>query len=175
MENTKPQITTTEIQDWEKKFKESVSPLVQFDADEQSGGNSLKLYNGQSGIEASWAGTIILNNDNYIKWSFSIQNDPFIECKLNYTKENYDILTKLFNFYATWKAEWAKQLSIPGYTDEQPAAGGEQSQQPPMQDQGMGQMPGLDQGSSQLQENERTKLNIIKNHKERMQKLSGLR
>ncbi len=81
MEN-KPQITTSEVQEWENKFKESVSPLVQFTQD-GAGNDSMKLYNGQSGVEASWAGTIVLNNDNYIKWTFSIQNEPFIECKLN--------------------------------------------------------------------------------------------
>ena len=88
METNKPQITTAEVQDWENKFKESVSPLVKFDNDGTANG-SLKLYNGESGVEALWSGVIILNNDNYIKWNFSIQNEPFIDCKLNYNENNY--------------------------------------------------------------------------------------
>ncbi len=168
MEN-KPQITASEVQEWEKKFKETVSPLVQFTKDE-NGNNSLRLYNGQSGIEASWAGTIILNNDNYIKWSFSIQNEPFIECKLNFNENNYTILTNLFNFYQTWKAEWAKQLSIPNANtdDVNNISGGSTNPSEPTPAT-PNEAPGA------IQENSRTKLSIIANHKERMQKLSGLR
>lgn len=169
MEN-KPQITTSEIQEWETKFKETVTPLVQFNNDE-NGNGSLKLYNGQSGIEASWAGTIILNNDNYIKWSFSIQNEPFIECKLNFNEANQTILTNLYNFYQIWKNEWAKQLSIPNANldDTNNIANGSS-----MPDAPTPATPGNEPAPIQ-EKNNRTKLGIIANHRERMQKLSGLR
>ena len=166
METNKPQITTAEVQDWENKFKQSVSPLVQFTND-GSGNGSLKLYNGQSGVEASWSGTIILNNDNYIKWAFSIQNEPYIECKLNYTDVNFVILTNLKNFYDSWKGEWSKQLTIPGENADDTnniANGPSQNLETPP--------PTAEQP---IQENTRTKLGIIHNHKESMQKLSGLR
>ncbi len=167
MENNKPQITKSEVQDWENKFKENVSPLVQFTNDNNANG-SLRLYNGQSGIEASWSGTIILNNDNYIKWIFSIQNEPFIETKLNFTENNLLILTNLFNFYQAWKEEWAKQLSIPGANidDTNNIAGGESNIKNPT--------PASPEAPQAIQENLRTKMNIINNNKERMQKLSGL-
>lgn len=167
METNKPQITTAEVQDWENKFKESVSPLVKFDNDGTANG-SLKLYNGKSGVEAIWSGVIILNNDNYIKWNFSIQNEPFIDCKLNYNENNYTILINLKNFYDSWKTEWSKQLTMPdsAMTDDNNSnpTGQEQPSEP------NAAMP-----APQLQENKRTKMNIINNHKERMQKLSGLR
>lgn len=165
MENNTPQITTSEIQEWENKFKESVSPLVKFTND-GTGNGSFKLYNGQSGIEATWSGNIILNNDNHIAWTFSIQNEPFIECKLDFTENNYNILTNLKNFYTSWKDEWSKQLSIPDSQRTDTSA----------PNQNVPQIPSSDQNPMEpMQENQRTKLNIIKNHKERMQKLSGLR
>ncbi len=165
MEN-KPQITKSEIQDWENKFKENVSPLVQFENDGTANG-SMKLYNGKSGYEAIWAGTIMLNKDNYIKWSFSIQNEPFIDIKCNFNDNNYKIITNLKNFYDSWKTEWSKQLSIPN-SDKQDInmstnGAPESIKTEPIQNEPV------------VQENERTKIFIIKNHKERMQKLSGLR
>ena len=163
METNKPQITTSEVQDWENKFKESVSPLVKFNNDGSANG-SLKLYNGQSGVEAQWSGVIILNNDNYIKWSFSIQNEPFIDCKLNYNDGNYTILVNLKNFYDSWKTEWSKQLTMPDTAIEDNGAPEGQEQPAETNNQPVG-----------IQENKRTKMNIINNHKERMQKLSGLR
>lgn len=168
MENNKPQITTSEVQDWENKFKESVSPLVQFNNDGTANG-SMKLYNGQSGYEALWSGTIMLNSDNYIKWTFSIQNEPFIEAKLSFTEENFRIITNLKNFYDSWKSEWSKQLSIPD-ADRQDIDNKTNGPAQPVEP-----APATQNAEPAIQENTRTKLSIIQNHKERMQKLSGLR
>lgn len=168
MENNKPQITTSEVQDWENKFKETVSPLVQFNND-GAGNGSMKLYNGKSGYEASWSGTIMLNGDNYIKWTFSIQNEPFIESKLNFTDENFRIITNLKNFYDSWRIEWSKQLSIPDQNRQ------DINNKTNGQAQSVAPNPGSETPEPPLQENTRTKLFIIQNNKERMQKLSGLR
>ncbi len=112
MDINKPQITAEEVTEWETKFKESVSNQVQFEVRE-NGGPSMQLYNGDSGIEALWAGTIVLNADNYIKWTFSIQNNPFLDCKINLTEDNFRIIQKLNDFYNAWKEEWSKQLTMP--------------------------------------------------------------
>ena len=68
-----PQITTSEIEEWENKFKESVSPMVKFDAIGENG-STMKMYNGQSGIEAVWSGVIMFGSDNFIRFKFSLQN-----------------------------------------------------------------------------------------------------
>ncbi len=151
MEQQTPQITTQEIQDWENKFKESVSPLVKFTPTEQ-GTNSMKFYNGESGIDATWSGIIILGNDDYVKWNFSIQNEPFIESKLNLTQENFNIFSNLYNFYNEWKDEWSKQITMPDNA-----------------------MPSNVQTNLPLKENKRTKTFIIKEHSQRMKILAGLR
>lgn len=167
MKNNTPQITASEIQDWENKFKESVSPLVQFSND-GTGNGSMRLYNGQSGMEALWSGTILLNNDNYIKWNFSIQNEPFIESKMIFTDDNYKIISNLKNFYDLWKIEWSKQLSIPD-ENRQDVNSITNGQPEPVEPKQPSVVP------DPIQESDRTKLSIIKFHKERMQKLCGLR
>jgi len=130
--NNKPQITAEEVQEWENKFKENVSPQVQFEVRE-NGGPSMQLYNGESGIEALWSGTILLNSDNYIKWTFSIQNNPFLDCKINLTEESFQIIKRLNDFYNNWKEEWSKQLTMPADNadDTQMNTGGNNTMTPP--------------------------------------------
>lgn len=157
-----PSVTKSEIADWEKRFKESVSPLVQFDTKE--GKSSMRLYKGASGVEASWAGTILLKADNYVKWSFSIQNQPFVEAKFNLDKESKSIIDGLYDFYNIWKEEWSKSLSIPPSSEQgtEMSAEGPPTQAPaPIQE---AYNTGKDRNRSQ----------IIVDHSERMRKLAGL-
>jgi len=106
-----PAVTSAEIADWENRFKEAVSPLVQFNSDE--GKPSMNLYNGTSGVEATWSGVVQLTADNFVAWSFSIQNEPFVEAKFNLNLESKKIIDSLYDFYNIWRGEWAKSLSIP--------------------------------------------------------------
>lgn len=192
MENNKPQITSTEIQDWENKFKEAVSPQVQFEVRE-NGAPSMQLYNGESGIEAIWTGTILLNADNYIKWSFSIQNNPFIEAKASLTEENFQLIKKLYDFYGIWKEEWSKQLTMPNANadDTAMATGGDMSAPIPAAASPGGMRGGTDGGNvlggatgssaggPPVNENRKShvqkrKDGIIEEHRERMLRLAKL-
>lgn len=172
--NNSPQVTASEVKDWEDKFKANVSAQVQFTpATNSANGQSLSLYNGASGVEALWSGTIILGADNYINWSFSIQNEPFIEAKMNLNENNFTIVQNLYNFYNSWKEEWSKQLSLPNANmddTQNMASGGPSAPAPEQPTPQAGPVP-----TPPIQENRRTKLAIIEDHKERMQKLSGLR
>lgn len=150
-----PQISQSEITEWENKFREQVSPQVKFTAAE--GEPSMKLYNGISGIEATWAGTIILQSDNYIKWTFSIQNEPFVEAKMNVSEDTKLLVEKLYNLYLSWKQEWANVIG-----------GGEPAEDSPEGKQAPAPAP------EPMAEGSRTKENIITEHQERMRKLAGL-
>lgn len=174
MTNT-PQITISEVLEWENKFKESVTPQVQF-LKNQGEDSSMKLYNGDSGIDAQWAGTILLGSDS-IKWSFSIQNEPFIEAKMKLIEQNYTILTNLYNFYNDWKEEWSKQLTIPDENrdDTQMQANGDPNIAATPQPTA-GNMPNDLGGPNSLQErrNNRTINKIVENHSARMKRLAGI-
>ncbi len=178
METTnKPQITSQEIKDWENKFRESVSTQVQFDVD-QDGAPSMKLYNGESGVEASWSGTILLGSDNYIKWSFSIQNGIFLESKLILDDQNVLLYKKTFDFYNSWKEEWSKQLTIPDdnrddtemQTNGAPSSTAPAPATPPGDDLGLGgNLPPM---GNPVNENKRSKESIINESRERMMRLA---
>jgi len=113
MENKKeaPKVTAAEVADLEEKFRKAISPLVKFDI--QDNGFSMKFYNGESGIDASWSGTIILKADNYIKWSYSMLNGVFIESKFNIDESNKNIIANLYDFFIGWKEEISTTITEP--------------------------------------------------------------
>ncbi len=109
MDSNKVTITTSEIKDFETKFKDNVSDRTIFD--KQQNGTSMYAYNGVSGIEAKCSGIIPLNSENKIKWEYSIQNGVFVEIKAELSTELVDILENLNSFYVSWDAEWTDKLS----------------------------------------------------------------
>lgn len=117
-EEIKPQIQSTEIADWENRFKQNVSPLVQFNK-EGDNGSSFKLYKGSSGLEVEWSGTINLGSDDYIKWKFSILNDIFIDAKFKLDEDTKDLIRKIYDLYVTWQKEWSQNLSKSGKEQQQ--------------------------------------------------------
>lgn len=102
-------ITTSEIKDFETKFKDNVSDRVVFD--KQQNNTSMYVYSGVSGIEAKCSGTIPLNSENKIKWEYSIQNGVFVDIKSELSTDLLDILENLNSFYVSWEAEWTDKLS----------------------------------------------------------------
>jgi hypothetical protein len=109
-EDVRPQIQASEIADWEKKFKENVSPLVKFDT-QGDNGTSFKIYKGSSGIEVEWSGEVILGSDDYIKWKFTILNDAFIDSKFKLDEDTRDLIKKIFDLYESWSKEWSQSVS----------------------------------------------------------------
>jgi hypothetical protein len=107
-----PKVTSAEVADWEEKFRKVVSPLVKFD--KQDNGYSMKFYNGESGIDAYWSGTIILKADNYLKWNYSVLNGVFMDAKLNIDESNKNIPGNLYDFFKSWQEDVAKTMTEPG-------------------------------------------------------------
>lgn len=114
-EEVKPQIQASEVEAWENRFRENVTPLVQFDKVEGTN-TSFKFYKGVSGIEVEWSGIIKLGSDEYIKWKFSILNDVFIDAKYRLTEDNRDLIAKIYDLYFTWAKEWSQTVSKLGTT-----------------------------------------------------------
>lgn len=109
-EEIKPQIQASEVEAWENRFRENVSPLVQFDKAD-GGSSSFKVYKGISGIEIEWSGTIKFGSDEYIKWKFSILNEVFIKANYRLDEENRDMMTRIYDLYTAWAKEWSQSLS----------------------------------------------------------------
>lgn len=117
-EPAKPQIQSSEISEWEKRFKDNVSPLVKFNTNGDDG-TSYKLYKGSSGVEVEWSGQILLGSDDYIKWKFTILNDVFIDAKFKLDDDTKELIKKIHDFYLTWSKEWSKNISQLGTDSNQ--------------------------------------------------------
>lgn len=118
-------IQKSEIKNWEDRFKKDVYPFVKFLKSPLTNGNvesenknkeeensvSMQLYSGESGIEATWFGKILLQDDNFIYWEFSLNRNPFVKSNIVLDESSLNILKNLFNYYLTWKTYWLQALS----------------------------------------------------------------
>lgn len=173
-----PSVTTAEIADWEKRFKESVSPMTQFNSEDKQ--PSMKLYSGISGIEAEWSGTIPLKAENYVKWTFSIQNEPFVEAKFNLNADSKKVIDGLYDFYNVWREEWSKSLSIPPSAEKIDKTSSELPAQGPPAVPGTAASAPVSVGSvaeTYTYKNgvDRNKEKIIEDYSNRMKKLAGIK
>lgn len=109
-EEIKPQIQASEVEAWENRFRENVSPLVKFDKTDGTN-NSFKFYKGVSGIEVEWSGIIMLGSDEFIKWKFSILNDVYINANYRLTEDTKDLITRIYDLYSAWQKEWSQTIA----------------------------------------------------------------
>ena len=112
-----PRITQTEIDQFEKDFREKVSPMVQF-SKKEDGSVNFDLYKGVSGVEAKVSGIIPIKAENKIEWSYSLQNGSYVNMNAELTTEVSETLNKMAFFYEQWKRDWTEKLTeIPGTTE----------------------------------------------------------
>jgi hypothetical protein len=153
-------VQKSELKTWEDKFKKDVYPFVKFmktplvngeqqssqeeDVDGKDDGVTMQLYSGESGIEATWFGKIMLPDDNFVYWEFSLNREPFIKSNFVLTKDTLELMKNLFDYHMTWKDYWLQALANKS-TMVQEAKG----------------------------KNRNSKF-IIENHSDRMKKLAGL-
>lgn len=123
-------IQASEIKTWEERFKKDVYPFVKFmhspmingeeDSKEQKSYNSegedssditMKIYAGESGIDATWFGKILLQDDNFIYWEFSLNRDPFIKSNIALNNNSVDLFKRLYDYYVTWSSYWLSALA----------------------------------------------------------------
>ena len=117
-QNEDPRITQTEIDQFEKDFREKVSPLVNF-SKKEDGSINFELYKVDSGVEAKVSGTIPLKAENKIDWSYSLQNGAYINVSAELTSEVSEIINKMSFFYEEWKKNWVEKLTeLPGTEEE---------------------------------------------------------
>jgi len=148
------QIKQSELATWENKFKQNVFPSVQFFKEPLEGGKevqatgetTMQLYAGESGIDASWYGKILLEEDNFIYFELSLQKPPFIKAQMVINEQTADIVKNLYLYYTDWKQYWLGALSGSGNSADM---------------------------VSEIRQNRSSKF-IIENYSQRMKKLAGL-
>jgi hypothetical protein len=132
-----PQITKAEISQLISIFENKIGGYsVIFNKDE-NGEYDFKIYKGDSGADAYWSGSIILEQDYYVDWKFSLVNGAIIEnatFKLN--ESNRDICQKIFDIYDIWSQKISKfirtdfymSMSQPEDSREEIVQGGEEEE-----------------------------------------------
>lgn len=138
-------VDISEIKKWEQMFLQNVWKDVNF-TNKAGQDHSFEFYDGYNGIEVKWKGRMRFKDEEYLDWSFSIQDGIFLDGRFQLDVEKKEITLKLYNLYADWKSKWLDYLSKGG--------------------------KGAD--SSNISEG-RTKEDIIRNHQWRMSKLAGLK
>jgi hypothetical protein len=124
-------IQSSEIKTWEERFKKDVYPFVKFmkspmvngendvelnqnNSQEDDNGNddvTMKIYSGESGIDATWFGKILLQDDNFIYWEFSLNREPFIKSNITLNNNTVDLFKRLYDYYVTWSSYWLSALA----------------------------------------------------------------
>ena len=125
------QIKQSELQVWEDKFKKEVYPVVKFlkepigengeektapteNPETEQSQTTMQLYAGESGIDASWYGKILLEDDNFIYFELSLTKKPFIKAIMSLDESTADIVKNLYLYYGDWKQYWLQSLSGAG-------------------------------------------------------------
>lgn len=161
------QIKQSELKMWEDKFKKDVFPAVKFFKDPigengeekpaptenpetEQPQTTMQLYAGDSGIDASWYGKILLEDDNFIYFELSLTKKPFVKAVMSLDENTADIMKNLYLYYGDWKTFWSQTLSGAG------ASSGNSADM-----------------VSEIRKNRTSKF-IINNYSERMTKLAGL-
>jgi hypothetical protein len=106
------QITQAEINELKKQFDDKIGNnySVVFDKDEE-GRDNFKIYKGQSGEDALWSGSVILEQDYYIKWEFSLKNGPKVtKATFKINDSNKDIISTIFDLYNIWSDNLSKYV-----------------------------------------------------------------
>ena len=172
------QITQAEINELKKQFEEKIGKYtVKFHKDE-NGEETFKAW--YSPVkDAFWSGTVVLEKDYFIKWSFSLINGfKVLEATFKINDENKDIISMIKNVYDIWYENL--NSSIMAGEDESSELGGEE---PVSTETGeLGDVEEEIEGETEEEEGpiseSRTKSGrekIINNSSDRMKRLAGLK
>ncbi len=104
------QITQAEIDELKKQFDSKIGNnySVIFDKDEE-GQDNFKIYKGKSGEDALWSGSVLLEQDYYINWEFSLKNGAKIkEATFKVNDSNKNVITIIYDLFNIWSENLAK-------------------------------------------------------------------
>ena len=120
-----PQITQAEINELKKEFENKIGNYsVVFNKDED-GKEDFKIYKGESGKDAFWSGSVLLEQDYYVEWSFSLINGfKVLSATFKVTEQNKDIISAINNVYEIWSINLNKYIRSDEY--ESSEIGGEE-------------------------------------------------
>jgi hypothetical protein len=126
------QITQAEINELKSIFEQKIGNYsVTFNKDE-NGNEDFSVYDGYSGEDAFWSGSIVLEQDYYVKWQFSLKNGATItESTFRINEQNKNIISEIYDIYNIWSDKLSKYIrgeeSMPTNKEEEKLENEEES------------------------------------------------
>ena len=111
-----PNLTTSEIKNFERSFEELLSKLqgATIFFDKQSNGYSIYGFKESDGVELIASGSINLGVDGKIFWDYSLKKGVTINTnKVQLTNSNKTLTEDIYNHYSSWQTQWMKNLNFP--------------------------------------------------------------
>ena len=105
------QITQAEINELKSIFEQKIGNYsVTFNKDE-NGNEDFAVYDGDSGEDAFWSGSIILEQDYYVNWQFSLKNGVTImESTFKINEQNKNIISEIYDIYNIWSNKLSQYI-----------------------------------------------------------------
>lgn len=124
-------ITKAEIDKYKKMFNDKIDYYaINFNTKEEGEQvvDDFEIYKGDSGVDASWSGSIILEKDYFINWEFSILNGVYIDCKMRMNDSNKNVINNIYEVYTNWREDLSKYIvsSPKDFSSDTPSDSGEE-------------------------------------------------
>jgi hypothetical protein len=162
------QITQAEINELKSQFESKIGNYSIVFKKNEEGKEIFQVYDGESGEDAFWAGSIVLEQDYYIDWEFSLKNGATIsKAAFKINENNKGIVNTIYDIYQIFSDNLNKYIRTDGESSgmeaetsgEEIISGGEETEEP-----------------ETIAESRtiKSRKNIIDSSSDRMKKLAGL-
>lgn len=114
------QITQAEIDALKSQFEGKIGNYsIAFKKDEEGKEIPPMVYNGESGEDAYWSGSIILEQDYYIDWEFSLKNGAkILKAAFEINENNKGIVNTIYDIYQIFSDNLNKYIRRDGESSD---------------------------------------------------------
>jgi hypothetical protein len=133
------QITQAEINELKSQFESKIGNYSIVFKKNEEGKEIFQVYDGESGEDAFWAGSIVLEQDYYIDWEFSLKNGATIsKAAFKINENNKGIVNTIYDIYQIFSDNLNKYIRTDGESSgmeaetsgEEIISGGEETEEP---------------------------------------------
>lgn len=133
------QITQAEINELKSQFESKIGNYSIVFKKNEEGKEIFQVYDGESGEDAYWSGSIVLEQDYYIDWEFSLKNGATIsKAAFKINENNKGIVNTIYDIYQIFSDNLNKYIRTDGESSgmeaetsgEEIISGGEETEEP---------------------------------------------
>lgn len=111
------EITQAEINELKSQFENKIGNYSIIFKKNEEGKEIFQVYSGESGEDAYWSGSILLEQDYYIDWEFSLKNGATIsKATFRINDNNKNIINTIYDIYQIFSDNLNKYIRRDGET-----------------------------------------------------------